>query len=371
MPAPSRYVIDRPGIPGDAIDATDLGSWFQPGDQEADAVAGIPMTPGGHDPDVDGVWEGGETTAEDPPAPAEPPAEILLFAKLITEETGGSAEVSAATWTMTHTTWNTKSGNPSGEDDDPFYLSHTLEGGRGGSGVTIAPYPHQMYWHDGWRPDWPDGAIGYEVEQVELAPDFWVPVADPVSAEFTITLTPSTHFGQVTNLYARAVVNSDWGSGPVEWSFSGPLLDMSVDQTAPMTITSADNAEFGTVLTEVAFEGVLDPPHVGTITVSDFSHAPPHSGLVGFHAQVGKHPEAVTAEPAPNLENGVAIMVSANADVVGVYTIRPPRIRWIYGRPPYRRLTQRADGRAGGARRIHPRPKSVQGSNRRGAGSIT
>lgn len=52
---------------------------------------------------------------------------------------------------------------------------------------------------------------------------------------------------------------------------------------------------------------------------------------------------------------------------------RLPRYRFGYDEPittPYRRITQRGDGLAGGARRIHPRPKSIQGSARRGAGSI-
>lgn len=37
---------------------------------------------------------------------------------------------------------------------------------------------------------------------------------------------------------------------------------------------------------------------------------------------------------------------------------------------PYRRIGQRSDGLAGGARRIHPRPTSIQGSNRRGGGIV-
>lgn len=51
-------------------------------------------------------------------------------------------------------------------------------------------------------------------------------------------------------------------------------------------------------------------------------------------------------------------------------TYRLPRFRFGYERAPYRRITQRGDGLAGGARRIHPRPKTIQGSNRRGSGSI-
>lgn len=53
-----------------------------------------------------------------------------------------------------------------------------------------------------------------------------------------------------------------------------------------------------------------------------------------------------------------------------VWIVRPPRYRFVYDTVPYRRLTQRGDGLAGGARRIHPRPKSIQGSNRRGGGFL-
>lgn len=52
------------------------------------------------------------------------------------------------------------------------------------------------------------------------------------------------------------------------------------------------------------------------------------------------------------------------------WTLRPPRYRWVYDSTPHRRITQRGDSLAGGARRIGGRVKTIQGSNRRGAGSV-
>jgi hypothetical protein len=50
---------------------------------------------------------------------------------------------------------------------------------------------------------------------------------------------------------------------------------------------------------------------------------------------------------------------------------RWPRWRKVfYDGPPYRRITRRGDGLAGGARRTGGRVKTIQGSNRRGAGAI-
>ncbi len=50
-----------------------------------------------------------------------------------------------------------------------------------------------------------------------------------------------------------------------------------------------------------------------------------------------------------------------------------PRVRKVYYEdptPPYRRITRRGDGLAGGARRVGNRTKTVQGSSRRGPGAI-
>jgi hypothetical protein len=49
---------------------------------------------------------------------------------------------------------------------------------------------------------------------------------------------------------------------------------------------------------------------------------------------------------------------------------RWPRWRKVFYDAPYRRITRRGDGLAGGARRTGGRVKTIQGSNRRGAGAI-
>lgn len=53
-----------------------------------------------------------------------------------------------------------------------------------------------------------------------------------------------------------------------------------------------------------------------------------------------------------------------------VRTWQPSRHRFIFEGDPYRRITNRKDGLAGGARRVGQNPKTIQGSNRRGPGAI-
>lgn len=53
-----------------------------------------------------------------------------------------------------------------------------------------------------------------------------------------------------------------------------------------------------------------------------------------------------------------------------VRTFRPARHRFIFEGDPYRRITNRKDGLAGGARRVGGTTKTIQGSNRRGSGAI-
>lgn len=371
MPAPVRYVVTRPGASG-AYDSPYVSSWIQPADQEAPATLSTQAIPDTGVPAlVETVALGGATYIDDGPAPDEPPGEITAFAQLITDTTsGGPADGPGAFWYIRHDTWHVVGGNPNGTDDDPAQLGHNLEGSRGASGVTVAVSAQEIEWKDAWRPpSWPDSAIGYEVDQVELNTGFWAAVAEPLSVDLEVTLDPHTDFGQVTGLLAVAALNSQWGAGPVEWAYAGLVLDRTVHQLAPNAPVVADDFEFGFTSVEVPLEGELDAPHVATFALDDFSYAPPYTGALGFHSQVGKLPGG-EADPVPVLEDGVRLEVTANASIDGTYVIRPPRFRWIYARAPYRRITDRGDSLAGGALRVGGRTKTIQGSNRRGPGAI-
>ena len=360
MPAPYRYVFDLPGTPGpDAIDATDIGSWFQPEDQTADAAA----------PFIDAPYEVIEKiemadviySQDDPPDDLFP-ADYLICADGVND--GEVIQPSAAMgggWDGWHHPWTMRDGTIGG-DDDPFYFDHSV-----GAQISLLHRPicvqlADTFWTEDWLPEPPPDAIGYEVELAEVLEGEWGPYADVVSADLALRHTsvvdPAITFpiGGV----ATVNLNSNWGGGVSDFDLSGLVATVQAD----VTVANVDNESLGhdSVYLPASGDQTVDL----SFHVDNFDHAPRYTGLIGAFTRI-----LMASVSLPSNDSHVSILTGLEVLPTSVYYIRPPRIRWIYGRPPYRRLTQRADGRAGGARRIHPRPKTIQGSNRRGAGSIT
>ena len=372
MPAPYRYVITKPGGPYgiDPEDSTDLGSWFQPDDQPDVRISTVIF-----DDAIDTLdpkAENNSGLAQDEPTPVDLyPAD---FYQMATTLHGGFAglPIGDASSLMKHQTWHMQSGTLG--DDDPFYFAHTNEGTRTGNGRPVAAHLADTF--DCWTPSsWPADAIGYEVDMVEVEPGVWGPWADPVRLDLQVTIEPSVYFGtHWGGIFVRVQVTNADGTNDIRFALTGLESDGSPlnaipDNAAPGVVTYAEllHLVHDRGPSEVGVPG--KEPSVHDVVIEDFSI--PYTGLVGAWWGPSLFDEfsdvTVTVDGAPDW----AIEVNSNVTLAGSYTVRPPRIRWIYGRAPYRRLTQRADGRAGGARRIHPRPKTIQGSNRRGAGSIT
>jgi hypothetical protein len=91
----------------------------------------------------------------------------------------------------------------------------------------------------------------------------------------------------------------------------------------------------------------------------------------------GRMPTMSVLYTGPNLsvatldgEHGVDSTHDGQPVVIRI-RYRWPRWRQVYYTDPYRRIIRRGgDGRAGGARRVGQRPKTIQDSNRRGPGAI-
>lgn len=375
MPAPSRWVVAAPGQFQVVVqNATDFSPWLQPDDQAAEAVtytsAPVPAETGGKVINYD-------SSVLDPPAPADnADLETTTLADELSVGGDAGAGLSVGEMTVSHTAWTiVEGGDPA--DDDPFQIRHVLHGSRGASGVTVAVSAKDLKWPgDIWLPGGsiPANAIGYEVEQVELAAGFWVPAAEPISAQLEVTLSPSTYFGSVTNAEAFAVLNQQWGEGPVSWGYapgtSPPLLALNIQRTAPATLAATLDALHARVATFAPYSGAAPSPHTEAVTIADLSASPPYSGLLGFQSTVRNIGGTVS------VNNGDTLEVSANATVAGIYVIRPPRIRWIYAEPQtatstaYRRIYPRDDALGSGSSRNWPRSKSLQSGQRVGGGYL-
>lgn len=350
MPAPSRYVVTRPGAVSDPSASMSLSDWIQPTEQTADTgelvYAEAPT-------DTLPATAGGVDVVADEPTPMELyPVDLFELATALLSPFEGIPAHAGTTVQLEHEGWTRVSGTIEG-DDDPFYFEHTLRGFRGGARRTPCVRLADTVWRDAWRPEWPPEAVGYEVEQVEVASSVWGAFAEPTRLDMAVSVQPSVYHGiHGSGLVVQAALNDNWGGGPLTFDVSGGL----VSDGTPPGIT----ADFvhGQILHPVQESGVLLTPEVYEFTITDF--AVPYTGLVGLQY-------AVTAFPGATVEvyvgdNGF-IEINPGVTYSGVYTIRPPRIRWIYDVPPIRQTSHRDDHLAGGAYQTWPAPTSDQMSN--------
>lgn len=355
MPAPYRYVFDRPGTPGpDAIDSTDIGSWFQPADQTAAAAA--PFIAADYS-----VIEKIETSGTDYVADAPTPDDLFPADFIVCRDTvnGGAAvqpnDVLGGDWAGWHHPWTVVSGVFE-DDDDPFYYSHSV-----GAVITLFHRPvcvrlADTFWTEDWRPDWPADAIGYEVELAEVTEGDWQPYADVISADLVLRHTTVVDPDIIFPVGGVATVNLNdkWGDGVSDFDLSGLVATVQ----AEVTVANTDDESLGhdSVSLPEAGEQTVDL----SFHVDNFDHAPRYTGLIGAFTRI------LTASVSlPNDDCLVSITTGLEVLPTSVYYIRPPRIRWIYARAPYRRTYPRDD-----IRRTWPPPKSVQASNRTHGGYL-
>jgi hypothetical protein len=369
MPAPDRYLVVRPGL-GISLAAvttsTARSDWVEVADQTAGAVAPTHDTPpalAGHEAVQHSV------SADDPYVfDLAHATEWRQFVAAQSRyagpgETGLTGSGQPGGLTFTHSgglTSGTFPGDP--PDDDPFYYFDNHGVVWMPSATYRSVHPNDSQWTDAWRPAWPDDAIGYEVEQYELENGEWAPLSEPVAATVSFTLSDESTGGQFIGAVTTVTLNDRFGTAQMTAGGVDLLAAPNLDRD------NAETATHGIVQTPVgAPEFNADVP--AAFTVEDFTASPARSGLLAVWQSL-TIPGSLEGTPDSWHNTGRIALITQKQGLTVTYTIRPPRIRWIYASHPYRRITQRGDGLAGGARRVGGRVKTIQGSNRRGAGSV-
>lgn len=229
-------------------------------------------------------------------------------------------------------------------DDDPAGESAVMAAGW-------RPYFRQQQcpqtgFSTAWRPDWPADAIGYEVEGVDLSGGTSF-ISEPVSVVVSLA-------------YDYDAAGSWVGTTHVVFNNEGPAV--TVGRSGDFLTYSYDWAGFDLgrhTFTDVSLGSDLQGFEDGAseVEIVGFGDAPPYSGLFGM-AQGAFDVEYLTGPEATALYAHHAITATAT------YTVRPPRIRWIYGAPPAYRRTYPNDAITEGARRTYPPTKAIQGGRR-------
>lgn len=402
----ARWVVNRPGAGGGAAESTDFSEWIQVPDRQA------PMSPDARwldDPtrvaDGDSFWE----YVADGPTPAETYPDDI--SELATSLMAGWGQVAGGPGAgFHHNWWAMISGTAPGGDDDPFYFTHGYGGSRGGTRVAPFVRTADLHWQDSWRPAaWPDGAIGYEVEAVDLqalwpnpafdpeqagtpgydVPEFFVldvtwALSEPTALDLTVSLQTATgvgtNGGSIGGLLTLITVSGEWGGGNVLWhSDPGSITYFDIDGAHPNRVSA--RREFGYVEHPVIGSGTEQFPTEYNFRIDDFTGAPAHTGLVGL--SVGMSKDSLNSGGVSQVivdvgENG-RVDTSEGLNYWGTYTIRPPRFRWIFGEAapaapdqydPYRRTFPRDDQFGTSAPRTFPESRSEQGSNRTFSGYL-
>jgi hypothetical protein len=365
MPAPTRLLYVRPVI-GNTYAAvaasTALSGWVQPAERTSSASAPV------HDVAPELAGHRSESSDANADTPYEYDADHQNAWRLAAGEASrydgpGESGVTGAApggLTLTHTGGMVSGSFPG--DDDPFYFidSHSY------TWMPTVSYraPSDGPWQEAWRPTWPEDAIGYEVEQYQLDDGTWSALALPVEARIQGNLVDGSVGGSFVGARTTLAVNDRIGTAVVE-------ADGDIDFVGPPPNFNRDNALAGTVKTTVDAGEASAPSVPFDLQVTDFGNVPTRSGIVALWTSTTVPGGSDLIGDVSSWPNTGQVVVRRVVNGLAVtYTIRPPRIRWIYPSRPYRRITRRGDALAGGARRIGGRVKTIQGSNRRGAGAI-
>jgi hypothetical protein len=197
--------------------------------------------------------------------------------------------------------------------------------------------------------DWPEGAVNVEVEQPGPQSAFWTEL---VYAEMIGTGSPKWP------LYHKAAKKTGG------WLGDDPTSLLSIEGSTDLAVAIPVDAVPVEISVEALSDLVAEYVAGGMRDPGDPRWA---SGAVVHRAL---WPGVYGPQDPPYREDS-----PGGAGTYGSVELsyRPPRWRYVYDQPlvpPYRRITQRGDALAGGARRIGGRVKTIQGSNRRGAGSV-
>lgn len=248
-------------------------------------------------------------------------------------------------------------GDPS--DPTPYFDAHSAE--RGVSGMLNHTTVDDLMWDDAWRADlppeeqWPDGAVQYEVEERLVDGDL-IPAATVLSAALRVAGETRAFEGHIAPVELVATVDARWLTEGVK------RLEWALDEAGGLAFLRTYDIAAG-----------INPVDI-TMTIENPGSDPVGPGLVAplamwqcIRTVPGAGGGSVTL--TGTYTAGSATVLYAAEDST-TYTIRPPRIRWVYETVPYRRNFPRDDALAGGAGRNWPRPKSSQASNRTSGGYL-
>lgn len=241
-----------------------------------------------------------------------------------------------------------------GDDDPAGSLAQIGAGWRPYFRLQTCP---QTGFSNSWRPDWPADAIGFEVEGVEVEGGLSF-VAEPVSARVSLDYEMVLVGGWV----GQTLVAFSNQRPPVTVGRSGDFLTYDIDWPSfDYSVTKVQDTTLGHDMK--AFGVGEETSGSGVVEITDFSGAPPYSGMFGMSQSAINH-EWFSGPDETQMSAGHRVTASV------VYTVRPPRIRWIYGDPaPYRRAYPN-DAIAEGGRRSFPPSKATQSSRRISGGYL-
>lgn len=314
MPAPNRYLIPRPGNSYSSVEASiNLSSWVVISNKEA----GMDNNTSGAPPPQLGLFSDSSAVVDDnPPTDTFPEDANNLYVGL--SSSTGDGAVSGLSGSddiqLTHSSWHDDPARPG--DDDLFSHVHTLYGQKIASGVTVNMRMLDAYWKTQWAPAWPEGSIGYEIEQVQVGDGQWLAISEPQSLEVRVTHSPTVQNGTVSGSESRGTLELNWGSGILSWSPFG--LGIDGFKAAPSIALAAGP---GTQVTNLNVNAL---PTTFTYIVNDLTSCPPYTGLFGGYS-------SVFGGGIISMVDNATLQVKANVQFDGTYTIRPPRLRWIYG----------------------------------------
>ncbi len=259
---------------------------------------------------------------------------------------------------------------PGGEIEDPF--SHGVEFGYGQGINTVVPLTYLANWSATYmRAKWriaPDpGGYGYNPpNNGNLDPDaiaLQYEGSEPVpTSTYGASSIVGVHLDALTQIVTRIGDSTGPGSTPVYANLGGGW------STGAYIRPEGEGADYP-ILT-IPGSGLMTEPNSLTTTLgvdvdlTDLLEPFDWSGTIWTETPAQVVPNYMPTNP----EEGAAGTLKYGwllKEPHVVYSVRPPRYRWVYpGGGAYRRTFPRDDGLAGGAPRTFPQSKASQSSNR-------
>lgn len=325
----SRYLVANPEAGVDPATSTFVSGWIQLPDREAGANY-APLSPPEDGWVKRAAWMSTRRESSDPLPDlytewAEGDAALIMGAEG-TASTPPPSElrpVEAVAFWGSYFTGAGGLGNPYVETRR---AAKTVHGGADAWGNAEHLAPGRSKWRDAWREeDWPEDSIGYEVELAEVSPGVWAPLSEPLYATVTGLAEGFTSRGLVGGLELHVQAQRVWKT-------SGTLLIVDDPEygwiaTASTGAVAMDPWRIEETYQEPIASLIFDIPMGGAsletpfeMVISTFDSELPYLGLFSMWSSLRNG----------MIVSGESILAKAGAAVSVMYTMRPPRFRWIY-----------------------------------------